>query len=100
MILVAYGAFIPEIREKISMSRTVIYLDFYIVYNMIPAILCALQSINESRMQKTYNSYHLISWFLYYVSGVVLIEIYALFFYIETIHLRKYAKQMVHNFDT
>jgi len=28
------------------MSRTVIIVDFFIVYNMVPAILCALQSIN------------------------------------------------------
>lgn len=55
------------------MSRTVIIVDLFILYNMVPAILCALQSINESRHKKTYNSYQIISVIMYYISVLFLI---------------------------
>ena len=50
------------------MSRTVIFVDLFILYNMVPAILCALQSIAESKHKKTYNIYQVISVIMYYAS--------------------------------
>ena len=82
------------------MSRTVIFVDFYILYNMIPAVLCALQSITESRHKKTYNIYQVISVIMYYASILFLGEIYLLYLYVDKLRFKKHTKEMVHNFDT
>lgn len=82
------------------MSRTVIFVDVYIVYNMIPAILCALQSITESSHKKSYNSYQVISVIMYYASALFLAEIYVLYLYVDRFYFKRNTKDMVHNFDT